>query len=496
MAEHDTERVDAEKGGRRSKTNLPLGDQKKAVAQPEDNQGAQLAGPEAILGLQQTRGNAYVQHLLKSRAVQAKLTVNPPDDQYEREADRIADSVVKSPQSIAQRQTDQDEVNGRSSGASTISPVQRKAMRDPNISRDSRASIQRQAKGEEEEEKVQTKIQRQAKGEEEEEKVQTKIQRQAKGEEEEEKVQTKIQRQAKGEEEEEKAQTKATERGVPEVSHALEERINITRGSGEALPDSVRASFEPHFGRDLSEVRVHSDSEADDLSRSLGAKAFTTGKDIFFRSGDYEPASDNGRRLLGHEMTHVVQQGAATLSRQPVDNKEKDGAVAKESAKQEVNKAVEKLRAQMTREHTRNLLIWAQNCQSIGEQAEATKAIGEATRLAVDLLKSQIAQFDEESARRGVVVDMLKLTEEVMRLGGDQKAIDAAIQKALAWAQSQLNKAVRRLKEAPTREAAVEVAKIAAEVILLGGEPRTEAIEAASHWREGSVAKEESGRAK
>jgi len=122
-------------------------------------------------------------------------------------------------------------------------------------------------------------------------------------------LQPKLNRQA-SEDEEEKFQTKATDGGVPEVTQSMEERINAARSSGEAMPDSVRASFEPHFGRDLSEVRVHSDSEADDLSRNLGAKAFTTGKDIFFRSGDYQPYADEGKKLLGHEMTHVVQQQA------------------------------------------------------------------------------------------------------------------------------------------------------------------------------------------
>jgi len=262
MAEHDTERVDAEKAARRSKKSLPLGDQKKAAAEPDANQlrqGTQTAGAEAILGLQQSYGNAYVQRLLKSRTVQPKLTVNPPDDQYEREADQVADAIAQAPVSQVQRQAE-----------------------------------------EEEEEKVQTKA------------VDSRIPQaiQLQAEEEEEKVQTKLQRQAAPEEDEEKVQTRATDSGVPEVTQNLEERINAARGSGEALPGSVRASFEPHLGRDFGDVRVHRDSEADNLSRDLGAKAFTTGKDIFFRNSDYQPDSDDGKRLLAHELTHVVQQNA------------------------------------------------------------------------------------------------------------------------------------------------------------------------------------------
>jgi hypothetical protein len=277
MAEHDTERVDAGKEARRSKTNLPLGDRKKAVAEPDANQlreGSQAAGAEALLGLQQTHGNAYVQRLLKSRKLQAKLTVNPPDDQYEREADQVAETVTKT------------------------------------------TDVQREAQPEEEEEKVQAKLQRQAVPEEE-EKVQTKLQRQAKPEEEEENLQTKLQRQA-NEEEEEKVQTKGAG-ATPEVTEALEERINAARGTGQALPDSLRSTIEPKLGHDFSQVRLHTDAEADGLSRQLGAKAFTTGQDVFFREGDYHPDSQEGRSLIGHELAHVVQQGAAAVARQEAE---------------------------------------------------------------------------------------------------------------------------------------------------------------------------------
>jgi hypothetical protein len=65
---------------------------------------------------------------------------------------------------------------------------------------------------------------------------------------------------------------------------------------------------------DLSGVKVHTDAKADTLSRDLNAEAFTTGQDIFFRQGAYEPGSDSGRELIAHELTHVVQQGAGEVS--------------------------------------------------------------------------------------------------------------------------------------------------------------------------------------
>jgi Domain of unknown function (DUF4157) len=66
--------------------------------------------------------------------------------------------------------------------------------------------------------------------------------------------------------------------------------------------------MEPRFGADFSGVRVHTDAGADGLNRSLSAKAFTTGRDIYFRQGEYNPGSSSGRSLLAHELTHVVQQ--------------------------------------------------------------------------------------------------------------------------------------------------------------------------------------------
>src|SRR5215469_6750101 len=68
--------------------------------------------------------------------------------------------------------------------------------------------------------------------------------------------------------------------------------------------------MELSLGADFSEVRVHSDALADRLSSSLSARAFTTGRDIFFRRGEYSPGLAGGQRLLAHELVHVVQQGA------------------------------------------------------------------------------------------------------------------------------------------------------------------------------------------
>lgn len=77
---------------------------------------------------------------------------------------------------------------------------------------------------------------------------------------------------------------------------------------GRQLPDTVRAPMESAFGADFSQVRVHHDGAAAQLSRDVSAKAFTHGNDIYFGSGTFNPSSDQGKHLLAHELTHVVQQ--------------------------------------------------------------------------------------------------------------------------------------------------------------------------------------------
>jgi len=69
-----------------------------------------------------------------------------------------------------------------------------------------------------------------------------------------------------------------------------------------------RAYFEPRFGVDFSQVRLHSDAQAAESARALNAKAYTLGQDVVFGTGQYISGTSEGRRLMAHELTHVVQQ--------------------------------------------------------------------------------------------------------------------------------------------------------------------------------------------
>jgi uncharacterized ParB-like nuclease family protein len=144
-----------------------------------------------------------------------------------------------------------------------------------------------------------------------------KMQRQVEEENEEEIVQTKplvdqitslVQRQVEEEEEEEMFQAKSREDTILEVSNDLESRIQAIKGGGKPLSESERAYFEPRFGADFSQVRVHMDAQADESARAVNARAYTVGRDVVFRAGQYVPGTTEGHRLLAHELTHVVQQ--------------------------------------------------------------------------------------------------------------------------------------------------------------------------------------------
>jgi hypothetical protein len=220
-----------------------------------DNPG--LARPADILNLQRAYGNRAI-----TRLIQAKLTVGPVGDQYEQEADRVAEQVLTMP--APRRPEPVEGVSQQRSAVSAQSPLQRQAP--------------------EEEEEVQAKplaapitplVQRQ---EEEEEEVQ---------------MMPLVQRRADG---------------SFEAGSELESRLAAHQGSGSPLPNEVRAFMEPRFGADFSGVRVHTGGEAVQMTRELQAQAFTHGQGIYLGAGRYDPGSTAGKRLLAHELTHTIQQ--------------------------------------------------------------------------------------------------------------------------------------------------------------------------------------------
>ncbi len=93
-----------------------------------------------------------------------------------------------------------------------------------------------------------------------------------------------------------------------ELDADVENRLNDTRGGGQALDGGTRATMESAFGADFSDVRVHTGPEAAELNKDIQARAFTVGSDIYFRDGAPDMSSPASQELLAHELTHVVQQ--------------------------------------------------------------------------------------------------------------------------------------------------------------------------------------------
>ena len=217
------------------------------------------------------------------------LSVGKPDSIYEKEADGMAEQVVSR------------------SSQNTATPLYSKVT----------PLVQRQENSEEEE--LQAKVQRQENNEEEE--LQAKIQRQENSEEEE--LQEKVQRQeatepvfakATGDREEEiqaKVQRRSSSSGLS-TEPDLSRRLRSAKGQGSKLEGPVQARMEKGFGADFSEVRVHTDSRAEEMSQSLNAQAFTVGKDVFFNKNKFRPDTPDGEGLLAHELTHTIQQGAVS----------------------------------------------------------------------------------------------------------------------------------------------------------------------------------------
>ena len=169
-----------------------------------------------------------VRHILHSPRPQAKLTVGAPNDAFEREADQVADQVMRMPEPGVQRMCSHCRKEMEGEGV-----VRRKCSKC----------------------------------------------------------------------EEEEMRAKEEPGRTPSVPEGFESRFAALQGGGRPLPASERAFFEPRFGRDFSNVRLHSGPAAGELARSVHARAFTLGDSIVLGPGE------GGRQLLAHELTHVVQQG-------------------------------------------------------------------------------------------------------------------------------------------------------------------------------------------
>lgn len=117
----------------------------------------------------------------------------------------------------------------------------------------------------------------------------------------------------------------------------------VGSGTGSALESGTRALMEERLGGDFTDVRIHTGAGADESARSIDALAYTVGSDVVFRSGHYAPDTPTGRRVLAHELTHVVQQKAG-----PVEGTPAPGGIRLSDPSDRFEQAAERAAAEAT----------------------------------------------------------------------------------------------------------------------------------------------------
>ncbi len=200
-------------------------------------------------------GKTKKSNFFSPTTIQPKLTIGQPNDKYEKEADAMAEKIV---------------------AGQTASPTN-----TANVN----SGIQRMCAGCEKEEGIQRMS---------EEEEEPDIQRMGKEEE----IQPKLMLKSAG--------------GGGVATAALSSQLNSSKGGGSPMSADTNQSMSQAFGTDFSRVRVHTGSSAVQMNQGLNARAFTHGSDVYFNKGEYNPGSREGKRLLGHELTHVVQQRGVT----------------------------------------------------------------------------------------------------------------------------------------------------------------------------------------
>lgn len=255
---------------------------------------------------EQRKKNASTNSSFFSPKIQKKLKTGTPGDQFEVEADKVADKVVNNNSSGGLLQSKSEEEVQQKPISETISSVQSKEMKEEEpVQKKSDEKEEKVQKKEEEKEPVQKKEKEEEKPVQKKEEKEEPIQAKCAECEKEEKVQK------KENEEEKPVQKKEQNSNKESQENELEGKLNSSKGSGKGLDKKTKNEMENGFGADFSDVKIHTDTNAVQMSQELGAQAFTNGNDVYFNKGKYNPNSKEGKHLLAHELTHTIQQTGA-----------------------------------------------------------------------------------------------------------------------------------------------------------------------------------------
>ncbi|AEV96874.1 hypothetical protein A4D02_29955 [Niastella koreensis] len=338
-----------------------------------------------------------------SPAVQTKLTVSSPDDPQEKEADAVADQVMRMPEPVSMPSAREDDTLQKKEEG-TVGQVT--GVQHPVISRII------QCKGA----MVQTKLG------------------------------TPVQRSYLGDDTGSfdiypkhlslypSDVLQQSGRGPPTSSIPFEQSLSTSKGGGHALPGDTRQFMERRFNADFSGVRIHTGSHAEYLSTQINAQAFAHGNDIYFNSGRYSPNTASGGLLLAHELTHTIQQGASkshapgnaatAIARKPIVQRS-SGAEQEEAATPD---------AEQTLQPKNELSSWSVN--SGGELAQPKEEERKEEEDKESLSQTPVIQkqYDsEEQVQRSVVDDALAYIDSVT----DCISLDLDVAKACALRKAQ-----------------------------------------------------------
>lgn len=183
------------------------------------------------------------------------------------------------------------------------------------------------------------------------------------------------------------------------ATSAITNQINSTKGNGNIMDAGTKGFMEDRFGTDFGAVRIHTGNEAIQMSRDIYAKAFTTGNDIYFNEGQYQPGSSEGKHLLAHELTHTIQQASITgIQRETDDGTKKESPLNGGLSDEMLEQIVKRLRKAMEGWGTDEEAIYSAFSGRTQEQVDA------------------IAKAYKQHFNRSLISDLQdELTEDEMR---------------------------------------------------------------------------------
>ena len=236
--------------------------------QEESSEPLQTQSECEIQPLRRSESEQQETEELPDSSIQTKLTVGTPGDKYEQEADTMVAKVMAMPDSAIQQQ-----------------PIQRQRRTETEaLGRQTEVNL----------------------------------------------IAPPVQRSLQEEIQMKSGMQRASDESI-QASSSIESRLASSKGGGSSLPDNVRSFMEPRFGADFSSIKLHTDSNAVQMNKELGAQAFARASDIYYGAGK----SPGNNELTAHELTHTIQQGAAVrmnkeVCRQPQQEEEQETIQAKE----------------------------------------------------------------------------------------------------------------------------------------------------------------------